>query len=608
MKKIYIFLFVIQVVLFITVNAICKENSAPGDFSRRIEKSLWRIVLSDSRSCPNDLVVVRQKEGDIYRFLLRNKTGEPQRIKEIILLDIEHKLPAQTPFYGEGYTMLSQTSGTLSNPADIDPLTDRGHYRLPEPQGMRTVYGMMYINGPDGNTVLLGFSSCKRFAGKFNVNSQRIEAVIAAENLSIRAGEEWQLEELVIIEGKQREKILEKFAERININHPRLPWPKVPTGWCSWYCFGANVTAGNVLDNLSAFRAKMPGQIRYIQIDDGYQRRMGDWLESNDRFEGGVQKIIEQIREAGFEPAIWVAPFIASKESRLFNEHRDWFIKDTNGLPLSSGDVTFGGWRQGPWYMLDGTHPEACKYLEKVFRTMSDEWGVRYFKLDANVWGAMPFGSRFDANATSVEAYRRGMAAIRRGAGNSFILGGNHPMWLSLGEIHGCRTSMDVGRSWKAWTRAARENLLRNWQNNRLWWNDPDCLVISKADNENELMFHLTATYASGGLVLSGDDVAKYSSKQWDWLKRAASNPGNAAVFEDDKLEVGVIEQGNKKLCVFLNWGQEPVQRSMPLDSKVHVSDFWTGEDMGVHSGQFVLQNMPARSGRLFIFEPVGSR
>ena len=68
------------------------------------------------------------------------------------------------------------------------------------------------------------------------------------------------------------------------------------------------------------------------------------------------------------------------------------------------------------------------------------------------------------------------MAANRRGSGGAFFLGCNHPLWPSLGETHGPRSSMDVQRSWSKFTRLGRENLLRNRQNNLLWWNDPDCV------------------------------------------------------------------------------------------------------------------------------------
>src|SRR6266480_1688390 len=166
-----------------------------------------------------------------------------------------------------------------------------------------------------------------------------------------------------------------------------------------------------------------------VQIDDGYQSAIGDWLDTGAAFGGNIRTVLAEIRRRGFEPAIWVAPFIAEEKSAVFAQHPDWFIKDATGAPLRSDRVTFGGWRRGPWYALDATHPGAQDHLARVFKTMRDEWGCTYFKLDANFWGAM-HGRRFhDPKATRIEAYRRGMQAIRRGSGDSFLLGCNHPIW-----------------------------------------------------------------------------------------------------------------------------------------------------------------------------------
>jgi alpha-galactosidase len=74
---------------------------------------------------------------------------------------------------------------------------------------------------------------------------------------------------------------------------------------------------------------------------------------------------------------------------------------------------------------------------------MREEWGCAYFKLDANFWGAIHGGRFHDPKATRVEAYRRGMQAIRRGAGDAFLLGCNHPIFPSLGLIDGSRSSIN---------------------------------------------------------------------------------------------------------------------------------------------------------------------
>jgi len=564
-----------------------------------IHRSRPRVILADGREAPPAVTVSMQSEGGFRRCTISNGSNEAQALGEVVLFDVEHGLPGDTRMHGESYNMFGGVIGTLDRMVDLDPYTDRGHYRLPEKEGFRTVYGVLTLTPSNGRSSLVGFTSCRRFVGQFRLNLGRLQAAFSTEGLVLEPGASWDLEEWALLSGSDQDELLGRFADRIQVHHPRLPWSKLPTGWCSWYCFGPSVTAADVRKNLAAFKTHLPGAIRFIHIDDGYQPWMGDWLETNEQFQGGLQPLIAEIRRAGFEPAIWVAPFIASPESRLFREHPEWFVRDDAGEPLRSDRVTFGGWRQGPWYMLDGTHPGAQGYLERVFRTMR-EWGVTYFKMDANIWGALPFGRRHDPQASSVEAYRRGMAAVRRGAGESFLLGCNHALWPSLGEIHGSRSSMDVDRSWEGFVRVARENLWRNWLNNRLWWNDPDCLLLDVKVPENERQFHLAATYATGGMVLSGDDASAYSQTEWEELRRFVAASGRSAVFTDSRLEAGVIPAAEGLLGIMLNWGEAPARRSIPLPRPMRVVDFWTGEDHGVHEREFVVEAQAGRSGRMF--------
>ena len=369
----------------------------------------------------------------------------------------------------------------------------------------------------------------------------------------------------------------------------------------TWYCFGPGVTAKNVQDNLAAFSARLTGGVRYIQIDDGYQPWMGDWLETGKSFGGDIKTVLASIRDRGFEPAIWVAPFVASPQSKLFREHPEWFIRDDDGKPLRSDKVGFGGWRLGPWYALDGTHPEAQKFLEQTFRVMRNEWGCTYFKLDANYWGTLHHGRFHDPKATRIEAYRRGMAAVLRGSGNAFILGCNHPLWPSLGLLDGSRSSMDISRSWKSIRDIGRENLLRGWQNGRFWWNDPDCVLLSPGrvmDNSgqatgktglpmNEVQFHATTVHASGGMLLTGDDMPTLVPDRIAMLKKLLPPTGRAASFADENLTVGRTPNGKGEYLYLFNWGDEPVERVVKLARKVNLTDFWTGKSLGQHQGEF---------------------
>ncbi|MBK7642556.1 MAG: alpha-galactosidase [Planctomycetes bacterium] len=496
------------------------------------------------------LKVELQWSGDHATATLRNEGEEAVPVHEIVLFDWQHKLPGDTAFYGEGFQMLSQTAGTIAKPEDLEQYTDRGHYKLPEPAGFRSVYGVAMFSRPDSR-LLVGFASCRRFVGRIDVSTTRIRAVLDADGVAIEPGETWPLEDLVVASGPDRDELFARLSYWIERNHPRRPWPSPPRGWCSWYCFGPEVTAKNVIDNLEVIKNELP-ELDYVQIDDGYQPTMGDWLETGKAFGGDVRNVIAEIKKRGLKPALWVAPFIASAESKLFRDHPDWFVRGEDGKPLRSDKVGFGGWRQGPWYCLDGSHPQAQKHLSSLFRTLHEDWGVEYFKLDANYWGAIHAAQHFDPKATRVEAYRRGMAAVLAGAGNSFILGCNHPMWASLGLIDGSRSSMDIERSWESVARTGRQNLMRAWQNGRLWWNDPDCVLLTGLDPKT-LALHRSLQLACGGMVLAGDDLTRLSPDERGMLRELARSAPRAARF-DDTLEHGKVELPDRTLHLQLDW------------------------------------------------------
>ena len=580
---------------------------AQNSFQRRNAKGFSRqsfiyapsnVVTVDGAPA-KQVKLVRRWKGVVCQSRLVNNGENSVPVKEVVLFDLVLPLSPQTRLYGEGFQMLSQTGGTLGKPADLGNYTDAAHYKLPAPEASKTLYGMMTLAPPEGGNFLLAFTSCRRFSGQFYLHDRSLQVVVDTEGLELMPGETWELEEFTFQSGEDREQLLRNLAQRLATNHPRLRFASPPTGWCSWYCFGPRVTAQQVLDNLDFIAKQSPG-LKYIQIDDGYQPAMGDWLETGTAFGGNVQGVLKQIRDRGFEPAIWVAPFIAEEKSHLFEQHPDWFVKDSNDRPLRSDRVTFGGWRHGPWYVLDGTHPEVQEHFAKLFRTMRREWGCTYFKFDANFWGAIHGGKFHDPRATRIEAYRRGMQAILRGTADGFVLGCNHPIWASLGLIHGSRSSNDIKRSWERVETTARQNLQRNWQNGRLWWNDPDAVVLMGDLPENEFRFHATAIYATGGMILSGDDLTKITAGRLAMLRKLQPPTGVAARFADDSFRVGTIKLPGRNVFCLFNWDNDVQRISFRLPVASTVTDFWSGENLGEHAGEFP-SDIPPHSARLLV-------
>lgn len=598
------------------------EMQGASHFRDQLARGATAVLGPDGAPLPREVVLERRWGLNLCQASLHNRGQTAVRIGSVVLAELAHGLAADTPVYGEGFTMLSQTGGTLGRPIDEGFYTDRQHYRIPEPGNRRTVYGLMTLRTAPGQNVLLGFTSARRFVGRFSFDATTLSVSIDGEGLELAPGATWKLEPLLVLEGPDREALLERLAGELGRNHRPIFTKPVATGWCSWYCFGPSVTADQIRGNLSWAREHFPS-LRYIQIDDGYQPWMGDWLETGRSFGGDLRAVLGEIKTQGFEPAIWVAPFVASPQSRLYQEHPDWFVRDAAGLPLRSDRIGFGGWRLGPWYVLDGTHPGAQRWLEDLFRTLRKDWGCTYFKLDANYWGTMHGGVHYDRTATRVEAYRRGMEAIRRGAGDAFILGCNHPMWPSLGLIHGSRSSMDVSREWSDFAKTGRENLLRGWQNGRLWWNDPDALClngnvlvagtngatrlksIGKA-TEDEFLFHATLVYATGGMLLAGDDLRTYGEREKRRLGVLYPPTGQAMRFAGDGFEVGRLGVAGAEMVAILNWSDQARDFAVPLPGPVRVTEVWSGRDLGRHDVELRLPAVPPHAGRLYRLAPDG--
>jgi len=569
---------------------------APSSLAESLRGARPRVITNELGVSTGRLDVQQHWIGNACRPKITNRGHSSVAVREIVIAEITLRYRPDTALYGESFQMLSQTAGTLAQPADLG-YSELKHYRLAQPEGASAMTGLIAFTPQSEPSVIVAFASCHRFLGRFYLKRDSLQIVVDTEGLELAPGETWELEELMVADG-DRSRAFATVGERIAAHHPKGLVRPVPTGWCSWYCFGARVTAKQVLDNLDVIAKSIP-QLKYIQIDDGYQSAMGDWLETGSAFGGDVRNVLRAIRERGFEPAIWVAPFIAESTSQVFQKHPDWFIQDASGNPLSSDRVTFGGWRHGPWLVLDGTHPEVQQHFEQLFRTMGDEWGCTYFKLDANFWGAMHGGRFHDRKATRIEAYRRGMEAIRRGAGDGFILGCNHPIWPSFGLIDGSRSSGDIKRTWETFSKQARQTLMRNWQNGTLWWNDPDAVLLTGNLSDDEFQFHATAVYASGGMVLSGDDLTTIAPARLKMLRKLLPPAGVAARFKDDSLRIGWMQLPEVRMACAFNWNDQPQTLALQLPGHCSLTDFWSGHDLGMHSGEFLLNDTPAHSARL---------
>ncbi|AZQ35855.1 alpha-galactosidase [Streptomyces cyaneochromogenes] len=300
--------------------------------------------------------------------------------------------------------------------------------------------------------------------------------------------------------GATVQSVLGDWADSLRLAAPR----PAPTVWCSWYEYFTAVTEDDIHENLRVMDT-LDLPIDVVQIDDGYQKALGDWLTLSGRFRSRAG-IADAIRSRGRRAGIWTAPFLVDPASDLAAEHPEWLVRTADGGFAHAGRNWGHDLR-----VLDTTHPEAAAYLTEVFRTLRAE-GYDYFKVDFLYAGALD-GVRHDSESDALTAYRCGVRLIREAIGeDAYLLGCGAPLLASIGLFDAMRVSPDTAPhrrpeaddySQPGQDPAEFTGVGRQWQHGRLWINDPDCLMARPAvETRERWAAHVEAT---GGLMASSD-------------------------------------------------------------------------------------------------------
>jgi len=303
------------------------------------------------------------------------------------------------------------------------------------------------------------------------------------------------------LEAPDLEAALRAVGERLGAPSLR----SIPAGWCSWSCYFKHVTEAGVVENVNAAtRLGLP--IEIVQIDDGYESAIGDWLDVAPRF-GSLRGASQAIRRAGMVPGLWIAPFMVDPRSRLAASHPDWLVR---------GEDAGEHWGV-TMRILDATRRDAAAYLREVLATFVD-WGFAFFKLDFLYAAAIP----------SVAAYREGMSLIRDAVGpDAILLIGGAPLLPSIGLCDAMRVGPDVlpeaAEPQPDVPALTRITSLRRWMNGRLWVNDPDHVVARPGMKDREQWADYVAGY--GGVRFSGDRLAALDARGLELTRRALSTP-----------------------------------------------------------------------------------
>ncbi len=334
-------------------------------------------------------------------------------------------------------------------------------------------------------------------------------------------GGSFPLFDLFFAEGTEEE-VFDLWFRAMGIR-PRTE--KKIAGYSSWYNRYQNISEAAIRDDLDGCRSLF-SEGDLFQIDDGWEPKVGDWLETDSRkFPEGLRGIVDEIHASGFKAGLWLAPFVAEKDSAVFREHPSWLLK-VEGEPWCCGC----NWSS--FYSLDIDNPEVLDYLRRVFDRVLNEWGFDLVKLDF-LYGAAPFGTRKESRAGRMH---RAMRLLRDICGDKEILGCGVPVMPAFGLVDYCRIGCDVGLDWddkwfmrlfhreRVSTRQSINNtLLRRALNGRAYGNDPDVFFLR---DENcaltDEQKHTLATVDAllGNVFLTSDMPSRYTEEQREEYRR----------------------------------------------------------------------------------------
>ncbi len=128
-------------------------------------------------------------------------------------------------------------------------------------------------------------------------------------------------------------------------------------------------------------------------IDDGWQinigaepsdlawgKNYGDWQVDTTKFPQGLKPTFDYIRSLGMKPGLWISIGAATSDSKVFQNHPEWFVRDKHG---KSGNLHYTDKNSGFYTSCYGTG--WVDYIKNTIIRLVDEYGLAYAKLDFSV-------------------------------------------------------------------------------------------------------------------------------------------------------------------------------------------------------------------------------
>lgn len=411
-----------------------------------------------------------------------------------------------------------------------------------------------------------------------DMNDEKFTIRKDVEGLKLKAGQEYEMFDIAIIEGDMNKVMDKYFFDFVGCKKPAI---KHLSGYTSWYNYFQNIDEKIILRDLDGLD-RASEEVSIFQVDDGYQAAVGDWLiTDHKKFPNGMKYIADKIHAKGYKAGIWLAPFSAQCNSIIAKKHPEWLLRHKRNGKKMLGCQGWGG-----AYTLDIYHPEVRTYIKKVFDTILNVWGFDMVKLDFLYSQCIePRNGK-----TRGEIMCDGVDLLREACGDKWILGCGVPLGACMGIFDACRISCDVNKNWKfelkkslninsivtcvrtnaempSSQNAITNTIFRNHLDGRAFCNDPDVFFLRDINigyNMEQKLLHGKVNSVCGNVLFVSDNAGDFDDERIEYLKeffRDKDYRVKFAEFEsDDVIRLDFSEDGvDKTLRLNLDSGESNI-------------------------------------------------
>ncbi len=390
-----------------------------------------------------------------------------------------------------------------------------------------------------------------------------------------------------------------------------------PIGWNSWDYYYSTVSAADVMENMEAIKADkvLSRKINYILIDMGWAEQEGEWY-ANHRFPGGTEKIAKAIEEKGFIPGIWSAPLWVNALSPIVLRQPHLLIQNEYGDPQSVDGK----------YVLDPTHPESKEYLKETYTRLYNE-GYRFFKVDF-LDAIIPAYGFHKPELGCYEALREMYTVIRSCIKESHLLAATAFPECGPGILDSGRVSIDIHNQWNHVKWGMEAIQLRTWMHKRLFYLDPDFIVVrgegttteketnvtdpvknapdhprwrrGPTFNYIEAQTHVNVVALTGGSLVLSDRISKLTRQGLELIYKVLESPTEVPakaldLGEDTVASVWYQDRGSEKRLTIINWEDKEQLKTVyraqeGIELPGWMTDFWSGEKVDIKDGRLIVR------------------